>query len=57
MPLPHFLLMILAVLFAGLVTLLLSFAVGLPEVAVILVLLSAAALAHLGHRIRHDHDG
>lgn len=57
MPLPHFLMMLLAVVLAALVTLFASFAAGVPEVALVLVLLTAAALVHIGHRSRHDHDG
>lgn len=57
MPLPHFLLMIAAVLVAAFLTLWASFAVGMPELALLLIALSAAALLHLGHRNGHDHRG
>ncbi|MDP5308379.1 hypothetical protein [Paracoccus spongiarum] len=57
MPLPHFLLMILAVVVAALLTLWASFAAGVPEMAFLLIALSAAALIHLGHRNGHDHRG
>lgn len=57
MPLTHFLLMILAVALAAILTLWASFAVGVPEMALLLVALSAAALVHLRHRNGHDHDG
>lgn len=58
MPLPHFLLMILAVVLAAALTLWASIASGLPEVALLFAALTGAALVHLGHRNRHDHrDG
>lgn len=57
MPLPHFLLLILAVLLAAALTLWASFVIGVPELALVLIALSAAALLHLGHRPGHDHQG
>jgi hypothetical protein len=57
MPLPHFLLLMIAVLLAAALTLWISVAAGVPEVALALIVLSAAALVHLGHRNRHDHRG
>ncbi|MBU3030783.1 hypothetical protein [Paracoccus marinaquae] len=57
MPLPHFLLLIMAVLVAAFLTLWASIATGVPELALVLIALSAAALVHLGHRNGHDHKG
>lgn len=57
MPLPHFLLLIIAILFAAMLTLWVFFAAGIPEVAVALIVLTGAALLHLGHRSGHDHEG
>lgn len=57
MPLPHFLLLILAVVLAAALTLFASFAAGVPEVAFALVALMAAGLVHLSTRKHHDHEG
>ncbi|WP_272858614.1 hypothetical protein [Paracoccus stylophorae] len=57
MPLPHFLLLIVAVLLAAALTLFVFFAAGVPEIALALIVLTAAALLHLGQRNRHDHEG
>lgn len=57
MPLPHFLLLILAVFLAAALTLWASFVIGVPELALLLIALSAAAIVHLGHRNGHDHEG
>lgn len=57
MPLPHFLLMILAVTLAALLTLWAAFAAGVPELALLLIALSAVALVHLGYRDGPDHKG
>lgn len=57
MPLPHFLLLMLAVVLAALLTLWASFAIGVPEMALLLIALTAAALLHFGHRNGHDHEG
>ncbi|MDB6176603.1 hypothetical protein PAF17_03685 [Paracoccus sp. Z330] len=57
MPLTHFLLLVLAVVLGAAVTLWVSFSAGVPEVALALVALTAAALVHLGHRSGHDHKG
>ncbi|SNT68735.1 hypothetical protein [Paracoccus seriniphilus] len=57
MPLTHFLLLVLAVIVAAVLTLWVSFTAGVPEVALALVVLTAAAVIHLGHRNRHDHEG
>lgn len=58
MPLPYFLLMILAVVLAAALTLWVAIAAGTPQVALLLVGLTAAAVVHLGHRSGHDrHDG
>ena len=57
MPLPHFLLMLVAVVLAALVTLWVTVSAGVPMIAVLLVGLSAAALLHYSQRDRHDHDG
>ncbi|MCF3973165.1 hypothetical protein [Paracoccus salsus] len=57
MPLPHFLMLILAVVMAAALTLLASFAAGVPEVVLALIVLGAAAWMHLRHRRVHDHEG
>lgn len=54
MPLPHFLLLILAVVLAAALTLWASFAAGVPEIVLVLVALSAAAVLHLSNRGHHD---
>jgi hypothetical protein len=57
MPLPHFLLMIMAVVLAAALSLWASFAAGLPEIALLLAALTGAALVHLRQSDRQDHDG
>lgn len=57
MPLPHFLLMLLAVVCAAALTLFLSFAAGIPMIVLVLVALTGALLMHLGPHDGHDHDG
>lgn len=61
MPLPHFLLLIMAVVVAAALTLWALLASGLPEISLLIVALSAALfvhLAHMGHRdTHHDQDG
>ncbi|MGN7868315.1 hypothetical protein PARHAE_00466 [Paracoccus haematequi] len=56
MPLPHFLILIAAVILVAALTLWASFAAGVPAVAVALIALSGAALLHLAQGDRHDHD-
>lgn len=57
MPLPYFLSLLIAVVSAAALTLLASFAVGLSETALALILLSGAAVLHLTLRDRHDPNG
>lgn len=57
MPLPHFLLLIMAVILAAALTLWLAIALGVPEAALILPLLGAAAILHLSVGKRHDRHG
>ena len=61
MPLPHFLLLIMAVVVAAALTLGALLALGLPEISLLILLLGAALLAHLVHlgdRDSHrDQDG
>lgn len=54
MPLPHFLLLIAAVILAAAVTLWASFAAGMPELLLGLVALGAAGFVHLSAGKRHD---
>jgi hypothetical protein len=56
MPLPHFLFLIAAVILVAALTLWASFAAGVPVVAFALIILSGAAVLHLAHGNRHDHD-
>jgi hypothetical protein len=49
MPLPHFLTMIAVVVFAAAMTLWAAFAVGVPEMLLLLVALSGAVALHLVH--------
>lgn len=56
MPLPHFLLLILAVIVAAAMTLWVMFSAGVPQIAILLVALTGAALVHFSVRKRHDHD-
>lgn len=55
MPLPHFLLLVVATILAAAVTLWVSLSAGVPLVAFGLLALSAAALLHIS-RGGHDHD-
>ncbi|HRM74248.1 MAG TPA: hypothetical protein PLI13_06020 [Paracoccus sp. (in: a-proteobacteria)] len=55
MPLPHFLLMILAVILAAGLTIWAANAVGIPLVALGLLALVGAALAHLTTRDHRHH--
>ncbi|MBC9246603.1 hypothetical protein H4P12_07730 [Paracoccus sp. 11-3] len=57
MPLPQFLLMLVAVVLAAMVTLWATVSAGVPMFAVLLVTLGAAALLHYTQRDHHDHDG
>lgn len=55
MPLPHFLLLILAVILTAALTLGLSYAAGVPQIALALLALFAAAVLHLSvRRSRED---
>lgn len=53
MPLPHFLILILAVILAAGLTIWAASAVGVPIFALALVALMAAAIAHLARRQDH----
>lgn len=53
MPLPHFLILILAVILAGAVTIWGATAVGVPLYAIALVALTAAAILRLAMRVDH----
>lgn len=53
MPLPHFLLMISAVILLASVTIFLSLSAGVPLVALGLIALTGAAVLHLS---MHDHE-
>ena len=55
MPLPHFLLLILAVILAAGVTIWAASAVGIPLVALAMLALVGAALAHFGTRDHRHH--
>lgn len=57
MPLPHFLLLILAVVLAAAVTLWASLAAGVPLLTLLLIALTGAVLLHFSTRNGHDHDG
>lgn len=50
MPLPHFLLLILTVILTAALTLGLSYVAGIPQIALALLALCAAALLHLSVR-------
>lgn len=54
MPLPHFLLLVLAVIVAAAITLWAMFSVGVPQVAILLAALTGAALVRFSTRHR-DH--
>ena len=56
MPLPHFLVLIAAVILVAALTLWAVFAAGAPVVVLAMVTLSAAAALHLTQSDRHDHD-
>ena len=56
MPLPHFLILILAVILAAAVTLWAAFSAGAPVVVLAMVTLSAAAALHLVQDRNRDHD-
>ncbi|WP_196216712.1 hypothetical protein [Paracoccus shanxieyensis] len=53
MPLPHFLILILAVILAAALTLWIASASGVPLMAMALVILMAAGIAHFA--MREDH--
>ncbi|MDT1063850.1 hypothetical protein RM190_18460 [Paracoccus sp. CPCC 101403] len=53
MPLPHFLILVLAVILAAGLTIWAASAVGVPMLALGLVALMAAAVAHLAMREHH----
>ena len=57
MPLPHFLLMLIAVVFAAAVTLWVTVAADIPMVLLALVALSAAVLVHYSQKDHPGHDG
>lgn len=56
MPLPHFLILVLAVILAAGLTIWAASAVGVPLFALGLLALVAAAVAHLTARDRHSHE-
>lgn len=56
MPLPHFLVLIAAVIVIAALTLWAAFAAGTPVVVLAMVTLSAAAALHLSHGNGQDHD-
>ncbi|SEN66849.1 hypothetical protein SAMN04489859_101282 [Paracoccus alcaliphilus] len=56
MPLPHFLLLLMAVILAAALTLWLSFAIGMPEIMLALLALAGAALVHMSVRNHHDSE-
>lgn len=55
MPLPHFLILILAVILAGGLTIWAASAVGVPPLALGLLALAGAGIAHLTTRDHHPH--
>lgn len=55
MPLPHFLILMLAVILAAGLTLWAASAVGIPLFALGLLVLAAAGIAHLGTRDQSPH--
>lgn len=55
MPLPHFLILMLAVILAAGLTLWAASAVGIPLLALALLALAAAGIAHLSTRDHHPH--
>lgn len=57
MPLPHFLMLLAAVLLGAVLTLWIGLSAGIPPGAFLLIALSAALLAHIGWRNRHDPNG
>ncbi|WP_022707263.1 hypothetical protein [Paracoccus zeaxanthinifaciens] len=57
MPLPHFLMLLTAVILGAAVTLWAGLAAGVPPVAFLVLALSAALCAHLGWRNHHDPKG
>lgn len=61
MPLPHFLMLIMAVVVAAALTLWALLASGLPQISLLIVALAAALLVHLVHSgqrgTHHDQDG
>ncbi|WP_196053582.1 hypothetical protein [Paracoccus lichenicola] len=56
MPLPHFLVLIAAVILVAALTLWAAFSAEAPMVVLAMITLSAAAALHLAHGDRHDHD-
>lgn len=56
MPLPYFLMMILAVVLAGALTLWVALSAGLSVMVLAMVALSAAAVLHLARDRNGDHD-
>ena len=53
MPLPHFLILILAVILAAALTIWAATAIGVPLYALALIALSAAAILRLARRAHH----
>ena len=56
MPLPHFLLLLMAVILAAALPLWLSFAIGMPEIMLALLAQAGAALVHMSVRNHHDSE-
>ncbi len=56
MPLPHFLLLLFAVLTFAFISIWAAFSANVMIVPLVLVALSGAALIHVGHIQRHDHE-
>ena len=56
MPLPHFLVLIVAVIIGAALTLWAAFSAGAPVVVLAMVTLSAAAALHLAQDRNRDHD-
>ena len=56
MPLPHFLVLIVAVILVAALTLWAAFSAGAPVVVLAMITLSAAAALHLSQGDGHDSD-
>lgn len=56
MTLPHFLLLVLAVIFAAGITLYVMFSAGIPQITIVLAALTGAVLVHFSTRHHRDQD-